>query len=864
MPPKACAVCGSGLNVNTKNRTARCTNANCPAGGLFKYCGFCSTHSFVVTETGKYGYACANPKCRTYNTKRLKCPTCSNDSLAVMDGVRLCLWRKCKSNKETVRNCFFCKNYSFLNFPDLKVCTKSDCSKLLVPFLHCDFCLEYTVGRATRHCENPACEMFGVKVALCDSCGQRTFVADANSEYSMTCRGKACISKASEFGQTFIGGGTDKLKPVPGGPGDATVCGDATIVEPVRAGHSRSASIVHFPENGAGDGPDSGLGAAKTLPVTVGPEEKTMPGETVDEKFERLIRVRGDDDITLPPPDPIAAAEMTRIAPSEANKTFLPAGDGADSALTPDEDGLGPLAAMEPPAPEPEEPVVFTQDSVNNAYNFINRYVLKRQEHPFLLIIGLAGTGKTTYLTMLGEILANRASRYYFPYRGIDLKRFVLGDYMDANIPQPVIEDLNRRVLDLVYDYSIDSFSRTISKGRWPEPTIPEGAHEKISTKFLVSEITRDRKTIAKLVTVETSGEDYKSIIAGIKNYDRLTEKQRPIQQVLVKMLDEAEGFVVLMDPGDEEKDDTYHDLFLTIHENLQKRAHILFKERLEEEVARIRRMSGEGKRGELLGVFEDIFKERLKSEQGIKRIAAIRQELEVKIQEVGKGLQAQDETVLIHDDGLFLGKLEEVVKMTNPETFERTQKKIREIREKNEMDKDIVFNYYRKLCAFAIEYIGDIASNWFIMEESSDINKDRMYDKVLEEKAKQRLYRACRLDDDFLINTEAFTDRFCNIRNFKNLKHISIVTTKCDMYPIIYPPEDFPRFQLQKCERYIKDIRNFLRILGGDLAVYHSSATGYSVLRDIGRYPGLGSTLTPINIVEPLFTMLNIEKDNE
>jgi len=446
----------------------------------------------------------------------------------------------------------------------------------------------------------------------------------------------------------------------------------------------------------------------------------------------------------------------------------------------------------------------------------------------------------------------------------IDIKRFIINDYVSAlDVSKQVLTDVSKRVIDLVYDYSIDSFSKTLSKGRWPEHTIPEGAIDEVSTKFLVSEITRDRRTIAKLATVETSGEDYKSIITNIKNYDLLSEKQRPIQTVLNNMLDDAEGFVVLMDPGDEEKDETYHDLFLTIHENLEKRARMVFKQRLDAEVNTIRNVSKESK-GALVNIFEDMFKERLKSNQGKSRIAAIKADLMEKLKAVGVQLKAQDETVLIDASGQFLGQIEKAIEMTNPDTFARTQQKIQEMKDRNELDKDTIFKYYLQLCSFCADSIDAIASNIFILEESSDIDQDKMFEEVLEQKAREKIYRECDLDDTFIINTEVFTERFHNIRRFKNLKYISIVTTKCDMYPIIYPPEDYPRYKLLNCERYLTDIKNFLRILGGDLGVYHSSATGYSVQRDIGRYPGAGSTLTPINIVEPLFKMLNIEKDDE
>ena len=55
----------------------------------------------------------------------------------------------------------------------------------------------------------------------------------------------------------------------------------------------------------------------------------------------------------------------------------------------------------------------------------------------------------------------------------------------------------------------------------------------------------------------------------------------------------------------------------------------------------------------------------------------------------------------------------------------------------------------------------------------------------------------------------------------------------------------------LQMPKRYYKDI-----------TYYNTSATGYSVLRDTLYYPGKENTLSPINIIEPIFQLLNIDED--
>ena len=92
------------------------------------------------------------------------------------------------------------------------------------------------------------------------------------------------------------------------------------------------------------------------------------------------------------------------------------------------------------------------------------------------------------------------------------------------------------------------------------------------------------------------------------------------------------------------------------------------------------------------------------------------------------------------------------------------------------------------------------------------------------------------------------------------NLKNLSIVITKSDMYPIIYPPDQFPEKKLDDSTLHLQHIDNFLRLCGGQIRYYNSSATGYSLMRDTRYYPGKENTLTPINIIEPIFDMMQME----
>jgi hypothetical protein len=52
----------------------------------------------------------------------------------------------------------------------------------------------------------------------------------------------------------------------------------------------------------------------------------------------------------------------------------------------------------------------------------------------------------------------------------------------------------------------------------------------------------------------------------------------------------------------------------------------------------------------------------------------------------------------------------------------------------------------------------------------------------------------------------------------------------------------------------------DYLHLLGGKVSFYNASTSGYSILRDTLYVPGPENTLTPINIIEPIFDMLGIQ----
>ena len=89
------------------------------------------------------------------------------------------------------------------------------------------------------------------------------------------------------------------------------------------------------------------------------------------------------------------------------------------------------------------------------------------------------------------------------------------------------------------------------------------------------------------------------------------------------------------------------------------------------------------------------------------------------------------------------------------------------------------------------------------------------------------------------------------------NLRHLALVVTKSDRFPIVHPPVDYPRLKLPSCATHIGPLRAYLRLLGGDLRCYNATAIGYAVQRGDRWQPGPGNSFTPVNIVEPIFDML-------
>jgi hypothetical protein len=102
-----------------------------------------------------------------------------------------------------------------------------------------------------------------------------------------------------------------------------------------------------------------------------------------------------------------------------------------------------------------------------------------------------------------------------------------------------------------------------------------------------------------------------------------------------------------------------------------------------------------------------------------------------------------------------------------------------------------------------------------------------------------------------------ATTDLVPGHECFRSLRGLSIVETKADAGRPVSP------FLLTDCGPRLEEIRAALRLSGGDVRCYESSVTGYAALSGARYAPGPYATQTPINVLEPVFDLLGVPRDD-
>jgi len=520
-----------------------------------------------------------------------------------------------------------------------------------------------------------------------------------------------------------------------------------------------------------------------------------------------------------------------------------------------------PSPSPSPPPPGPSgtsQTAAFSTSPVSRVFRFLKENVLQDPQgrsYPLYLVIGLGGSGKTIYLTMLGDILLKRGKSYYFPYQGLGVEPVLVDRVLKsdperfrAEFGSDLGDMLKGKVKDLVHEFSSEIFQKYLTKNLWAQHT----PLEEDSTYFLITEITRNQRTLAKIATMETSGEAFESIIRGM-TAGRLDDRgSNAIERVLNDMLDIAEGFVILVDPSREDNDEIYRNLFLALKQGIEPRA----KNRYYREVKA--RLAGQtaGRQG-VMGIVANYMKEQkdqAELQSGIQRRA---EELGAKLEEIGAKFQDPDMELkkVMAEEEAFLTFFVDQSRECFPKEYEQAQGFLAR-KEKNE---SVFKTYFSQWVKLARSRIDEFAQFVYVQEQM----KREADEEAARQTKEQKVEAARKVRQEFGVNIsmdveEALPDDR-EVSRFKNLKYIAVAITKSDMYPIIFPPDEYPRRKLAVCSNYLLEIENYLKFLGGEVRYYNTSATGYSVLRGTQFVPGHESTLTPINVIEPIFDMLDL-----
>ncbi len=915
-----CFACGSALEVKSPGR-ADCTNRTCPGGRAFSFCGFCKQYSFSLEKA-----YCFNPDCRMFNIKRTDCPICNRMSVISVHGRPLCINRDCSSNRKIVTECFFCHNRSFLNSPGAMFCTKGDCAYLLQTVHKCFACGELSFDVSQNACKNEECQYFNVEMAACEKCHETAFVVEEGHSEFQRCINESCELNKPGTAQKPVGelkakqleGMIRDTLALPidmisrGAPPEAPPpeeLAPAPLEEPPPPAEMEApppeelASAPPLPEPRATlDVPESETPPAPAEvpapkpepepepepPPAPEPEPAPAPAPAPERPLDELV-VDEPEFEKLEQPEPVTSAPSAAGMDAGEDLNLL-GGPSLASELESEDTGgefeAEASARESAPEPAPERRSAFFDEapaqrargrtsftvsgaipSISEVFEFVSEHILKDakgQRYPLYLVIGLSGSGKTTYLTMLGDILANKSMKYYFPYEGVDVKRTVIEDIFEKtgaasrSASPKLLDALKMRVKDLVYDFAQKHYADYIGKMQWSPATARERkdieSASEVSTYFLVTELRKYNRTIAKIVTIETSGEDYEEIIKGIMQYKQAEKSGSPLQKVLIEMMDHAQGFVVLVDPANEGNDSLYQNLFLVLKESLEPRALNSLSNHVRNRIEKLTQDVGSKmEQDDMRQAIAQMKKAREQKERRQKEIEQTRNKLTQRLTQLGKRFEKEGLDMLLGEEGDFLRKLEKIFATLSPEAAAAVKKKVEERQE----DPKVLKSYFSGMIRESLKNTGAIAEFQYKLHHQEDAGMEKAGELI--RRAMKEVYQELSIPASFRLELDDDLAADRPVKRFQNLKYLAIAVTKSDMYPIIYPPEKYPAKKLARSKRHLEAVENYLRLCDGEVRYYNTSATGYAVLKDTLFYPGKENTHSPINIVEPIFDMLRI-----
>jgi hypothetical protein len=525
--------------------------------------------------------------------------------------------------------------------------------------------------------------------------------------------------------------------------------------------------------------------------------------------------------------------------------------------------------AVAPPARDPVQDPAETvavaasrwQDApseIERAFAFLRQHIIAGSDGtpaPIMLVFGLAGSGKSTYLTMLGEILAQGGAKYHFPHDGVAVRSLRLDRIIERVEPGMTDVDrslLQRRIRDLTFDYAGSAYTRHLANGCWCPATVREsGAAGAAHSFFLVSEIVRRDASIGRIVTIETSGEDFQEILAGIGRIRDHRTLASPLQRVLFELLDLARGVILLLDP-DGDNDTAYAPLLRLIREEIEDRAAAALVQRID------RRLEQELASAALAGDagLDSVLDHERRAEDRERRRTLEAARLATDLARLHQRLPAVPRhhagvAALVADERRTLDEIDLLIGRVDQEYASRSQA--------------LFATHGRTAANFLSHYAGALAV--LRAEDRFAAAVDLLLD-LADGRARDRQAVIDRIREDLGIIApvhEALISRWDGQpagTRFRELRHLALVVTKSDRHPIIHPPADYPRLRLPTCHAQVTALDASLRLLGGALRCYNATAIGYAVQRGASWQPGPGNSFTPVNIAEPVFDMLLLDAD--